>query len=60
MKKPLNLSLWSDGTVLTSATSSSASFSLARTTLPAAGVYTIKIDPGGANTGSINVSATSP
>jgi YD repeat-containing protein len=49
-----------DGTVLTSATSSSASFSLAKTTLPAAGTYTIKIDPSGANTGSISVSATSP
>jgi len=52
--------LKADGTVLTSATSGNASFSLARTTLPAAGTYTIKIDPSGPNTGSINVNATSP
>ena len=49
-----------DGTVLTSTTSSSSSFNLATQTLPTNGTYTISIDPSGANTGSMNVSVTSP
>ena len=49
-----------DGTVLTSVTTSSASFNLAMQTLPANETYTIKIDPPGINTGSLDVSVTSP
>jgi len=49
-----------DSTSLTSATSLSSSFTLATQTLPTAGTYTISIDPSGANTGSMNVSVTSP
>ena len=49
-----------DGTTLTSTTSSSASFNLATQTLSVTGTYTISIDPGGANIGSMNVSVTSP
>jgi hypothetical protein len=49
-----------DGTQLTSSTSSSSSFNLATQTLPTAGTYTIIIDPGGANIGSLSVSVTSP
>jgi hypothetical protein len=49
-----------DGTTLTSKTSSSSSFNLTTQTLPTTGTYTITIDPSGANTGSMNVSVTSP
>ena len=52
--------LRADGTALTSTTTSSASFNLATQTLPANETYTIKIDPPGINTGSMNVSVTSP
>jgi hypothetical protein len=49
-----------DGTVLTSSSSSAASFNLAQQTLPTTGTYTVKVDPNGANTGNITVTVTSP
>lgn len=49
-----------DGTTLTSSTSSAGSFNLATQTLPTTGTYTVTIDPSGTNTGSMNVSVTSP
>jgi hypothetical protein len=49
-----------DGSTLTSSTSASANFNLDMQTLPTTGLYTIRIDPGWANTGSMNVRATSP
>jgi hypothetical protein len=49
-----------DGTSLTSSFTSAASFNLATQTLPVTGTYTITIDPDSANTGSMNVSVTSP
>lgn len=49
-----------DGTQLTSTISGPASFDLSTQTLPTTGTYTIVIDPGGANTGSITVNVTNP
>lgn len=49
-----------DGSQLTSATSGSASFNLSTQTLPIDGTYTIVIDPGQWNTGSVNVRVTNP
>jgi YD repeat-containing protein len=49
-----------DGSQLTASYSSSSSFNLPQQTLPTSGPYTIVIDPNGANTGSMNVSITSP
>jgi YD repeat-containing protein len=50
-----------DGTSLTSSTSFGGStLNLATQTLPTTGTYTIKIDPGGAGTGSMSVSVTNP
>jgi len=49
-----------DGSQLTSSFSSSSSFNLPQQTLPTTGTYTIVIDPNGTNTGSMNVSVTSP
>jgi len=49
-----------DGSQLTSSFSSSSSFNLTQQTLPTTGTYTIVIDPSGTNTGSMNVSVTSP
>lgn len=51
-----------DGTSLTSYTtySSTGSFNLTTQTLPTTGTYTIRIDPGGANTGSMSVNVTNP
>src|SRR5262249_55355798 len=49
-----------DGSQLTSSFSSSSSFNLTQQTLPTTGTYTIVIDPSGTNTGSLNVSVTSP
>lgn len=49
-----------DGSQLAAKTSSASSFNLTTQTLPANGTYTIVIDPGGANTGTINVSVTNP
>jgi hypothetical protein len=49
-----------DGTVMTMTTSSSSNFNLAQQTLPVTGTYTVVIDPSTSNTGSINVSVTSP
>jgi hypothetical protein len=49
-----------DGTTLTSGQSGSSSFNLTIQTLPTTGTYTVVIDPVLANTGSLNVSVTSP
>lgn len=50
-----------DGTTLTSANSFwNTSFDLATQTLPSTGTYTIRIDPSGATTGTLNVTVTSP
>jgi hypothetical protein len=49
-----------DGTTLTSSGTNSSSFNLAQKTLPATGTYKIIVDPSGANTGSANISITSP
>ena len=51
-----------DDTSLTSYTtySSTGSFSLTTQTLPTTGTYTIRIDPTGASTGSMNVNVTNP
>lgn len=49
-----------DGTTLTTMISQASSFNLATQTLATTGTYTIIVDPSGANTGSINVSVTSP
>jgi YD repeat-containing protein len=49
-----------DGSTITSRTSSSTSFNLTSATLPAAGTYKITIDPNAANTGTLNISVTSP
>jgi hypothetical protein len=47
-------------TVLTESLGSGASFNLSTVTLPSNGTYTIRIDPSGVNTGTLNVSVTSP
>lgn len=49
-----------DGTSLTSVFSCSGSFNLATQTLPVTGAYSIKVDPNGAATGSLNLSVTNP
>jgi YD repeat-containing protein len=49
-----------DGTSLTSTFSCGGTFNLSQQTLPTTGTYTIKIDPNGASTGSVNVSVTNP
>jgi hypothetical protein len=49
-----------DGTQLTQSVFSAGTYNLATQTLPTTGTYTIKLDPTGDNTGSINVSVTSP
>ena len=49
-----------DATVLTSTTSSVASFNLTQQTLPTTGTYTVAVDPPGSNTGGLSVSVTSP
>lgn len=53
LKKP-------DGSTLTSTFSCGSSFSLSQQTLPTTGTYTIRVDPNNANTGSLNLSVTSP
>jgi hypothetical protein len=53
LKKP-------DGTTLTNATSSAASFNLSQQTLPSSGTYSVFIDPSAANAGSLNAAVTSP
>jgi hypothetical protein len=50
----------SDGTVLTSMTSSGSTFNLTTQTLPATDTYTVVIDPTLANTGALTVSVTNP
>jgi hypothetical protein len=50
-----------DGTVLTSTNSFwNSNFDLTTQTLPSTGTYTIRIDPSGATTGTLNVTVTSP
>jgi hypothetical protein len=49
-----------DQTQQTASTSSASSFNLATQTLVTTGTYTILVDPGSTNTGSMNVSVTSP
>jgi hypothetical protein len=48
------------GGLLTTSTSSAASFNLATQTLPTTGTYSIVVDPDQANTGGLAVSVTSP
>jgi YD repeat-containing protein len=50
----------SGGTVLRSAGPCLTNFNLSPFTLPAAGTYTIKVDPSGAHTGTLNLSVTNP
>lgn len=49
-----------DGTSQVITLSCSSNFNLATQTLPATGVYTITVDPSGANMGSLNLSVTNP
>ena len=49
-----------DGTSLTSTFTCSGSFNLTTQTLPITGTYTIRVDPSGANTGSMSLSVTNP
>ncbi|HEY7291189.1 MAG TPA: IPT/TIG domain-containing protein [Vicinamibacterales bacterium] len=50
-----------DGTtVLASTSSAAASFNLSTVTLPSTGTYTIRVDPASGNTGSLNLSVSSP
>src|SRR5262245_11924476 len=49
-----------DGSQLASATSAAASFNLPMQTLPTTGSYTVVVDPSAANTGTLNLSVTSP
>jgi hypothetical protein len=49
-----------DGTTLTSASSSSANFNLASSTLPSTGTYSVTVDPAGANVGSITLQLYDP
>jgi YD repeat-containing protein len=47
-------------TVLTSSVSIFTNFDLTQVSLPHTGTYTIQIDPSGANTGTVNISVSSP
>jgi YD repeat-containing protein len=49
-----------DGTTQTSLTNCTGTFNLATQTLQTTGIYTVKIDPFGASTGSLNVNLTNP
>lgn len=49
-----------DGTQQTTGTSPASSFNLATQTLGTTGTYTILVDPGSTNTGSLNLRVTSP
>jgi YD repeat-containing protein len=49
-----------DGSTLTQSSSSAGSFNLSTQTLPVTGTYTVSINPSQWNTGSMNVSVTSP
>ncbi len=49
-----------NGSTLTSTSSCFGSFNLAQQTLPTTGTYTITVNPSGSNTGSLNLSVTSP
>jgi hypothetical protein len=48
------------GTQLTATTSIAGAFNLATQTLPATETYTVTVNPDGSNTGSLNLSVTSP
>jgi YD repeat-containing protein len=50
----------SSGTQLTSAGPCQASFNTPTITLPAAGTYTIRVDPSGPHTGTLNLQVTNP
>jgi YD repeat-containing protein len=53
--------LGTDGvTVLASSTSSASAFDLSTVTLSATGTYTVKVDPAGLNTGTLNIGVTNP
>jgi YD repeat-containing protein len=49
-----------DGSILTLLTIAAGSFTLPTQTLPATGTYSVKLDPFGANTGSIGLRLTNP
>jgi uncharacterized protein YhfF len=49
-----------NGSTLTSTSSCFGSFNLSQQTLPSTGTYTITVNPSGSNTGSLNLSVTSP
>jgi hypothetical protein len=49
-----------DGTSMTSVFSCSGSFNLSTQTLSVTGTYSIKVDPNGAGTGSLNLNVTNP
>jgi hypothetical protein len=53
LKKP-------DGSQLTATTSGAGTFNLATQTLPTTGTYTVTVNPDQFNTGSLNLSVTSP
>ena len=50
----------SGGSTLTSKSSGGAAFNLSTITLPTTGIYAIRVDPSGTNTGAANVAVTSP
>ena len=52
--------LKADGTALATVTSASGSFNLPSKILPATGTYTVSVNPGGPNTGSLTINVTSP
>jgi hypothetical protein len=47
-------------TVLAQSTSSSSNFNLSAVTLSTTGTYTVKVNPAGSNTGSLNLAVTNP
>ena len=49
-----------NGSTMVSTSSCAGSFSLVQQTLPTTGTYTITVNPSGSNTGSLNLSVTSP
>jgi len=49
-----------DGTLLSNGASNGSSFNIASATLPAAGTYTVNVDPVALGTGSLSLQVTSP
>lgn len=49
-----------DGTTMTFSNQYSSSFNLTQQTLPTTGTYTVTVDPGGADTGTLNLTVTNP